>query len=105
MMILDIALGIIIAFVVLSMGRVAVWLAIAAAAFYFGYGVVAVLAGALFGLVAAIGWAADHLRERRADALWRKQQELIATLPSDHLVMHDRREPTGPGRSAPGHSR
>ena len=53
-MILEIVLGIVIAVVVLSMGRWAVGMALVVASFYFGFGALVVLAGIVVGLLWAV---------------------------------------------------
>lgn len=64
-MILDIALGIIVAFVVLAMGRGAVIATLVGAAFYFGFGWIVVLGGLLWALMVVLTFAFNR-NERRA---------------------------------------
>lgn len=52
----EIALGIIITFIVLSLGQGAVWLAVIAAAFYFGFGWLVILVAAFAAVVFTLSW-------------------------------------------------
>lgn len=83
-MILDIAIGIVLAYIFIRSGPVAAWLMVIAAAFYFGFGgpliAFAVIGGALlgFGWLCAVGvpWAWRKLTRPRARELeWSERKE------------------------------
>ena len=86
-MVLEITLGIIIAFIVLSLGQGAVWFAVIAAAFYFGFGPLVILIAAFAALVFALSCIGVGISAlgRRLTSRAKRQRE---------LQWYERKEPT-----------